>query len=119
MTFVDSIKTCFTKYVDFNGRASRSEFWWFVLFQVLVSVALSMVSQTVSGLFSLAVLLPGLGVAARRLHDTDKSGWFLLLSFIPIIGWIILIVFYIQEPKEPNRFGAAAPTAAPPAAPAA
>ncbi len=104
MTFGESIKTCFTKYVDFTGRASRSEFWWWALFCLLVSVGLSMVSQTLSGLFGLATLLPYLAVAVRRLHDTDKSGWFLLLNLIPIIGWIILIVFYCMEPKEPNRF---------------
>jgi uncharacterized membrane protein YhaH (DUF805 family) len=108
MTFVESIQTCFKKYVDFAGRASRSEFWWWALFCLLVSIALNMVHQALGGLFSLATFLPYLAVAVRRLHDTDRSGWFLLLNFIPIIGWIILIVFYCQEPKEPNRFTAGA-----------
>ncbi|MCM2290150.1 MAG: DUF805 domain-containing protein [Sulfuritalea sp.] len=104
MTFGESIKTCFSKYAEFNGRASRSEFWWWFLFTFLASAGAGMVSETLSGLFSLAVLLPGLAVGARRLHDTDRSAWFLLLWFIPVIGWIILIVWSIQEAKEPNRF---------------
>jgi len=108
MTFGESISTCFSKYATFNGRASRSEYWWFVLFTFLVSLATGMVSQTMSGLFSLAVLLPSLAVGVRRLHDIDKSGWFLLLGLIPIVGWIILIVWAAQEGKEPNRFSAAA-----------
>ncbi|MDA8259800.1 MAG: DUF805 domain-containing protein [Betaproteobacteria bacterium] len=104
MTFGESIKTCFSKYAEFNGRASRSEFWWWFLFTFLVSAGAGMVSETLSGLFSLAVLLPGLAVGARRLHDTDRSAWFLLLWFIPIIGWIVLLVWAVQEAKEPNRF---------------
>ncbi|MDP1708561.1 MAG: DUF805 domain-containing protein [Gammaproteobacteria bacterium] len=104
MTFGDSISTCFSKYAVFDGRASRSEFWWWVLFTFLVSLATGMVSETLSALFSLGVLLPSLAAGARRLHDTDRSGWFLLLWLIPIIGWIILIVLVAQEGKEPNRF---------------
>lgn len=102
MTFIESIRTCLTKYADFNGRASRSEYWWFILFTCLVSIALSMVdSSGLTGtLFYLAVLLPSLGVAARRLHDTNRSGWFLLLNLIPIIGWIILIIWYLQKSQE-------------------
>lgn len=104
MTFGESIKTCFSKYAEFNGRASRSEFWWWFLFTFLVSAAAGMVSETLYGLFSLAVLLPSLAVGARRLHDTDRSAWFLLLCFIPIIGWIVMLVWAVQEAKEPNRF---------------
>jgi len=66
-----------------------------------------MVSETLSGLFSLGVLLPSLAVGARRLHDTDRSAWFLLLWLIPLVGWIVLIVWLIQEGKEPNRFSSA------------
>lgn len=104
MTFGESISTCFSKYAAFDGRARRSEFWWFFLFTVLVSAASGMVSEILSGLFSLGVLLPSLAVGARRLHDIDKSGWFLLLWLIPIIGWIVLIFWAVQEGKEPNRF---------------
>jgi uncharacterized membrane protein YhaH (DUF805 family) len=107
MTFGESIKTCFSKYAAFDGRASRSEYWWWFLFVFLVSMATGIVSQMLSGLFSLAVLLPGLAVGARRLHDTDRSAWFLLVGLIPIIGWIVLIVWLVQEGKEPNRFSSA------------
>lgn len=107
MTFFESIKTCFSKYAEFDGRASRPEYWWWVLFYFLVSAALGMVSEIASGVFSLAVLLPYLAVGARRLHDTDRSGWLQLIGIIPVIGWIILIVWFVQEGKEPNRYGAA------------
>ncbi|MES2356304.1 MAG: DUF805 domain-containing protein [Pseudomonadota bacterium] len=107
MTFTESISTCFSKYATFDGRASRSEYWWFFLFTFLVSTASSVVSETLSGLFSLGVLLPSLAVGVRRLHDVDRSGWFLLLWLIPIIGWVVLIVWAAQEGKEPNRFSSA------------
>ena len=120
---VKAVKTCLNKYADFSGRAARPEFWWFWLAQVLVSIALSMVSQTLSGLFSLGMLLPSLAVGSRRLHDLGKSGWLQLLGLIPIVGWIILI-YWATQPGEPgaNQYGeppADAPTAAapPPAAP--
>src|SRR5512147_2937684 len=90
MTFQESIRTCFQKYVVFDGRATRSEYWWFVLFTFLASLALGFVSDLLSSLFSLAVLLPSLAVGARRLHDIDKSAWWLLLWLVPIIGWIVL-----------------------------
>ncbi|RLJ65065.1 DUF805 domain-containing protein [Sulfurisoma sediminicola] len=104
MTFIESLRTCFSKYADFNGRASRPEFWWWTLFTFLVSMATGIVSEMLSGLFSLAVLLPSLAVGARRLHDTDRSAWFLLLWFIPVIGWLILLFWAIQEGREPNRY---------------
>jgi uncharacterized membrane protein YhaH (DUF805 family) len=103
MNFQDSIKTCFTKYAEFSGRASRSEYWWFFLFCLLAGLALSMVSQVLSGLFSLATLLPRLAVGARRLHETNRSGWWQLLWFIPVIGWIIIIIFLVQEPAPESQ----------------
>ena len=108
MTFGESIRTCFSKYATFEGRASRSEYWWFFLFNFLVSLGCGMISDTLSGLFSLAVLLPSLAVGVRRLHDIDKSGWFLLVWLIPLVGWIIQIVWATQQGKEPNRFSVAA-----------
>ncbi len=104
MTFGESIQTCFSKYADFTGRASRSEYWWWFLFVFLATMAASVVNDRISALFSIAVLLPGLAVGTRRLHDIDKSGWFQLLFLIPLIGWIILIYWAAQEGKEPNRF---------------
>jgi uncharacterized membrane protein YhaH (DUF805 family) len=106
MTFGESISTCLTKYAAFNGRASRSEYWWWFLFTFLASTATGLINETLSALFSLGVMLPSLAVGVRRLHDTDRSGWFLLLWFIPLIGWLILILWAIQEGREPNRFSA-------------
>lgn len=99
MTFQESIQVCFKKYADFTGRASRSEFWWFMLFLFLVSAGASMISQVVAGLFSLATLVPSIAAGARRLHDTNRSGWLQLLWIVPVIGWIIVIVFLVQETK--------------------
>jgi uncharacterized membrane protein YhaH (DUF805 family) len=104
MTFIDSIRTCFTKYADFKGCASVSEFWWWVLFTFLASAALGIFSDKASAVFSLATLLPSIAVGARRLHDTNRSGWLQLLWLIPVIGWIVLIVFFVQDGKVPNRY---------------
>ena len=100
MTFQESIRVCFSKYADFSGRASRSEYWWFVLFIVLVSLAASIVSNTVSALFTLATLLPSLAAASRRLHDTGRSGWWQLVCLVPLVGLIVLIVFLAQEGRS-------------------
>lgn len=97
MTFQEAIKICFQKYADFNGRAKRPEFWWFVLFTFLASLILGIVSSMLSGLFSLAVIVPSLAVGARRLHDIGRSGWWQLIWLVPIIGWIILIYWCVQE----------------------
>jgi len=96
MNFQDSIKICFTKYADFNGRASRPEYWWFALFNFVVSLALGIVSQGLSSLYSIATLLPSLAAGARRLHETNRSGWWQLLWFVPVIGWIVIIIFLAQ-----------------------
>ncbi|MGZ8252227.1 MAG: DUF805 domain-containing protein [Methylophilaceae bacterium] len=106
MTFSESIQACFSKYADFNGRAKRPEYWWFALFTLLVSLGLGIVSDIVSALFSLATLLPSLAVGARRLHDTKRSGWWQLLWLVPVIGWIVVIVFLVQEgTTEANEYG--------------
>jgi uncharacterized membrane protein YhaH (DUF805 family) len=104
MTFGESIKTCFSKYAEFSGRAARSEYWWFELFCLLVIVGAGMVNETLSNLVSLAFALPSLAVGARRLHDIDKSGWWQLLYLIPVIGWIVVIYWAAQPAREPNRF---------------
>jgi len=113
MGFGEAIASCFGKYVQFWGRASRSEYWYFALFNILLSIAADLVSastgqrlEALSGLVGLALFLPGLSVTARRLHDTDRSAWWMLLWFIPVIGWIIMIVFLCQKPGPGrNRFG--------------
>ena len=107
MTFTESISTCFRKYATFEGTASRSEYWWFWLFLVLVSVGLNIVSEQLSAIFSLATLLPSIAAGARRLHDTDRSGWWQLLVLVPVVGWIVLLVFEIEKGR-PNRYEAQA-----------
>ena len=99
MTFSTSVVTCFRKYATFSGRASRSEFWWFQFFQVLVIVCLTVISATIAPFGELVLLLPGLAVGCRRLHDTGRTGWWLLLVLVPVIGWIILLVFMLESTK--------------------
>jgi len=107
-------------YAKFDGRAGRGEYWWFALANIVVYVALSILTQ-ISGIFSLlffiyalAVFVPSIAVAIRRLHDTDKSGWLLLIGLIPFVGAIILLVFVIQEGTSgPNQYGPGQELAAP------
>jgi uncharacterized membrane protein YhaH (DUF805 family) len=106
MTFIESIQTCFQKYASFDGTARRSEYWWYFLFLVIASMILGQISTTLSVVFSLATLLPSIAVATRRLHDTDRSGWWQLISLVPIVGIIVLIVFLAQD-SRPNRYGIA------------
>jgi len=103
MTFQESIQVCFNKYVDFSGRASRSEYWWFALFVFLGSLVLGMFSTWLNIIFLLATLLPQLAAASRRLHDTGRSGWWQLIGLIPLIGFIVLIVFLAQESGEASE----------------
>lgn len=107
MTFMEAVKVCFAKYADFNGRASRAEYWWFFLFIIAVGFAISMISNTLSWVFYLVTLVPSIAAAARRLHDTDRSGWIQLIALIPLVGWIVVLYFLAQETKEPNRYGPA------------
>jgi uncharacterized membrane protein YhaH (DUF805 family) len=107
------------RYAKFDGRAGRAEFWWFVLANIIVYIAFAILMQ-ISGIFvilellyALAMIVPSIAVAIRRLHDTDKSGWFLLLGLIPLIGAIILLVFYAMEGTNgPNKYGVASEPAA-------
>ncbi|MBM6619150.1 DUF805 domain-containing protein [Bacillus suaedaesalsae] len=99
-------------YVGFQGRARRKEYWMFTLFNVIVSIVLAIVEaitgleSMLTGLYSLAVLLPSLAVSVRRLHDTGRSGWWLLISLIPIIGAIVLLVFTVSDSQEgENQYG--------------
>jgi uncharacterized membrane protein YhaH (DUF805 family) len=104
MTFTESIQTCFNKYADFNGRATRSEFWWWVLFVILATLAGNILSDKLGMLISLGTLLPYIAVTARRLHDTNRSGWWQLIGIIPVIGWIILIVWCVQESASQSEY---------------
>ena len=109
MDFQTALKTCLMqKYVEFNGRAARPEFWWFALFTFVVSLVLQVIGgEILSGIFALAVLLPSIAVAVRRLHDVDRSGWWYLLVLIPFLGALILIfAFFIHRGTAgANRFG--------------
>lgn len=109
--FITAYKTAFTRYVDFSGRTSVGGFWRFVAVNFVVVVVLGVLAN-VSSVFlilyfayALAVLLPGLAIAIRRLHDSGKSGWMILLGLIPIVGFILLIVFYVQPSDSPNDYG--------------
>lgn len=100
------------KYAEFNGRARRTEYWMFVLFNFIAYVVLGVaerilhLSGVLSAAYGLAVLIPSLAVSVRRLHDTDRSGWWLLIGLIPLIGAIVLIVFAVQEGQAtPNKYG--------------
>lgn len=88
---------------DFNTRSSRAEFWWFTLFQILISVAIIIILPVLSTLFSLIILIPAISVSIRRLHDIKKSGWWLLAIFIPLIGAILLLVFFIKSSDPSNN----------------
>lgn len=101
MTFYEAIRVCFIKYAEFNGRASRAEFWWFTLFVVLVSGALQYVSLSLSSIFLIAVLLPFLAVGARRLRDSGKSPWWLLILLAPVGGLIALGFLWALPPTDP------------------
>jgi len=120
MDFMTAVRTCLSKYVGFSGRARRSEYWYFALFSFLVSLATSVIDAVIGtdydgatsgGLINtvagLALFLPGLAVAVRRLHDTDRSGWWLLIGLVPIVGGIVLLVFMVLEgTRGPNSHGA-------------
>ena len=124
MTFVEAVKSVFTKYATFSGRARRSEYWYFFLFNCIVSALIGAIGTAIGGegsanplssIWSLAVLIPTLAVSWRRLHDIGKSGGFWFLNFIPLVGQIILLVWFCKDSQpEDNQYGpnpkAAAPT---------
>jgi uncharacterized membrane protein YhaH (DUF805 family) len=100
------------KYAVFSGRARRKEYWMFFLFNLIIAFVLGFIEGLMGGpgvigmIYSLAVLIPGVAVSVRRLHDTGRSGWWLLIGLIPLIGVIVLLVFMVQEGKsEGNDFG--------------
>ena len=107
MTFQEAIRSCLTKYAEFEGRASRSELWWFALFVSLAVAALAYVSEPWSGAFSVAMLLPLLAVGTRRLHDIGKSGWWLLFSLVPVAGiGLVMMLWALPQAIEPRGLAA-------------
>ena len=120
MGFIEAVRSALGKYVTFSGRARRAEYWWFALFNVLTSIVATIldviafgpdmidgrVSGPISLLASLALLLPGLAVWFRRLHDVGRSGWWGLLVLVPIIGWIVLFYWSVRRGDVgPNAYG--------------
>ena len=112
------------KYAVFSGRARRKEYWFFVLFNIIVSIILAVIdgvtgtldSESGMGLlgliYTLAILMPALAVSVRRLHDTGRSGWWLLILLIPLIGTIVILIFMVQDSKpEENQYGPSPKTA--------
>ncbi len=106
------------KYAVFEGRAQRAEYWYFILFTILISIVLAFIDMAtgtfnqetgfgvISGIYSLAVLIPTIAVGVRRLHDTNRTGWWILIGLIPLIGFIVLLVFFVMD-SDPsaNEYG--------------
>jgi uncharacterized membrane protein YhaH (DUF805 family) len=107
MTFLESIKTCLIdKYATFSGRASRSEFWWFFLFLIIVGFVLDMLFPWAQWIINLFLFITFLSVEVRRLHDINRSGWWQLIYFFPVVGWIVFLYWMIKKGTPgPNRFG--------------
>jgi uncharacterized membrane protein YhaH (DUF805 family) len=100
------------RYAQFDGRATRAEFWWYTLANIIISVVLNVLGRAtvlfaiIGALYALAVLIPGIAVGMRRLHDTGRSGWWLLIGLVPCVGFIVLIVFFATEgDRGPNQYG--------------
>lgn len=112
MDFPTAVRTALGKYATFSGRAQRSEFWWFYLFNVIGSVIVNVIDTAVIGIPALSIvwmlgmLIPGIAVSVRRMHDLDKSGWWIFIVLIPIVGIILYIYWFVQRGTVgPNRFG--------------
>jgi uncharacterized membrane protein YhaH (DUF805 family) len=111
VSFTEAIRVCLNKYVTFSGRARRSEFWFWALFALCIGVVASIIdyivgSSIVSWVVSLGLLLPGIAVTIRRLHDTSRSGWFYLLALVPFGGFVVL--YFVLQDGTPvdNAYGA-------------
>ena len=116
MGFPEAVRTVLSKYAVFSGRARRSEYWWWFLFTIIVSIITSILDAAagtnydtgggvINTIVALALFLPGLAVAIRRLHDTGRVGWWVLIGIIPLIGWIVLLVFFVQDSHGDNKYG--------------
>jgi uncharacterized membrane protein YhaH (DUF805 family) len=116
VSFASAVAKGLRQYAVFSGRARRSEYWWFLLFTVLVSLGTTVIDAVVFGtrpqvkgpttvVVTLVLLLPILAVSVRRLHDVNRSGWFLLLGLIPLVGWIVLLVVMLRDSDGDNRHG--------------
>jgi uncharacterized membrane protein YhaH (DUF805 family) len=112
MSFQEAISSGLSRYIDFNTRSSRSEYWFWVLFVILLSIVAGVIDNLLFGssilgtLVTLGLLVPGIAVGVRRLHDIDRSGWWYLIALIPLIGALVLIYWFVQ-PGTPgsNEYG--------------
>ena len=94
------------KYAVFSGRARRKEYWMFVLVHIIISIVIFIIGSFAYGLYGLAIIIPAFAVAIRRLHDTGRSGWWLLVNCVPIIGWTILFIWLVKDSDEgENQYG--------------
>ena len=111
MRFGEAVRSCYSQYATFSGRAARSEYWFFVLFQCLITIACWLLIPFGLGhmllwLFALGNFLPALSVTVRRLHDTDHSGWWYWIVFVPLVGAILLLIWFCTRGTPgTNRFG--------------
>lgn len=108
MNFTESIQTCYKKFFDFSGRASKSEYWWFQLYGIIIYGLLFVFQGDLVIVFSILAIantIPLWAAAVRRLHDTDKSGWLVLISIIPFIGLIVIFLLMADGSKGKNKFG--------------
>jgi len=114
MGFSDAVRSFISRFTDFAGRSSRSEYWWVQLALFIAFFILGLVTgflgetlgSIIIGIAYLAILVPALALAIRRLHDLDKSGWWMLLSLIPLIGGLVLLFFFVQKGTDgPNQYG--------------
>lgn len=116
VSFSQAVRMAFDSYCRFQGRSSRSEYWWWVLFVAILSFCIGIIEgilgfsmtavRTTSGILSLGLLLPGLGLSVRRLHDIGKSGWWILLGLIPVVGAIVLIIWFARNSQmQDNQYG--------------
>ena len=114
VTFKEAVERALKlNYCNFSGRASRSEFWWFELFNAILGMVIGIIfcwsenaMNIASGIMTLDLLLPNLGLSVRRLHDIGKSGWWIFLGFIPVIGGIILLIWWCKNSQmETNEYG--------------
>lgn len=112
MSYTQAISDGFSKYATFSGRSSRSAYWYWALFAFIVGVisyalSLAIGSMVIYYVVELAIIVPGIAVGVRRLHDIGRSGWWYLIVIVPLIGAIVLLVWFVQASDGPNEYGTA------------
>ena len=103
--FLEAVKLAFQHYADFKGRARRSEYWWFTLFNTIASSVIGAIAPDLAWIWTLIVLVPGIALVVRRLHDAGKSGWFYLWGLIPLVGTIIMLIQLLKDSAPDNQWG--------------